>query len=128
MFNVKEFLESDYRTDYVEEKIGNETFLIRRLNGFERLQFIDIKTYAERVLFTIANGLLDGRTKLPIGEKHAKLFVERFDVISETLATRILNLTNAASETEKAEIEHAEKNLHEMSGNGDTVNTADATV
>ena len=128
MFNVKEFLESDYRTDYVEEKIGNETFLIRRLNGFERLQFIDIKTYAERVLFTIANGLLDGRTKLPIGEKHAKLFVERFDVISETLATRILNLTNAASETEKAEIEHAEKNLPEMSGNGDTVNTADATV
>lgn len=128
MFNVKDFLESDYRVDYTEEKIGEETYLIRKLNGLERLEFIDIKTYAERVLFTISHGLLDGKTKLPIGDKHAKLFVERFDVVSETLATRILNLTSAASETEKAEIEYAEKNSQGVSGNGDTANTADATV
>ena len=128
MFNVKEFLESDFRNDYIEEKIGNETFLIRKLNGFERLHLQDIKDSSERIINVLGLCLLDGQTKQPIGEDNAKKFIARYDALSNAVASRIFRITVDAVNAEEAAWGLAEKNSPETSGSADTGNTADATA
>ena len=127
MFTIEGFLNDDFHSDYTEEKIGGETFLVRRMNGLERLAFLDCSTIAERIIYTLAHCLLDGGTKQPIGEKNAKKFIERYDAISEAVATRIIDITTEATRAEKRELGIAEKNLKETSGNIAEGNIAVAT-
>ena len=54
MFNVSEYLDSDYRNDCVKEKIGSETFLIRKLNGYERLRLQDVNESSQRIVKVLA--------------------------------------------------------------------------
>lgn len=128
MFNLNEFLASDYKVDYVEEKIGNETFLIRRLDGFERLAYTDIKKSSDRVIYALGHGLLDGNTKKPIGEAYAKMFITRRDALANELTVRIFKLTTDSVKAEEEEWGIAEKNSVEISTNGSTDSTADATA
>lgn len=127
MFNINDYLASDYHYDTVEEKIGNETFLIRRLNGYERLEFLDCKTLPERIVFTLSHALLDGNSKQPIGKNNAKKFIERYDSLSDEIASRIINLTTEYAKVEKSEWGIAEKNLQGTVTNGYTDNTAAVT-
>lgn len=128
MFNIDEFLASDYRIGYVEEKIGNETFLIRRLDGYERLSYTDIQKSSDRVIYALGHCLLDGKTKKPIGEAYAKMLITRCDALANELTVRIFKLTTDSVKAEEEAWGIAEKNLPGMSGSEDTASTADATV
>lgn len=127
MFTIDSFLNEDFHSDYTEEKIGSETFLIRRMNGFERLHLQDLKESSKRIIYVLGQCLLDGQTKQPIGEENAQKFVARYDALSNAVASRIFRITIDAVNAEESAWGLAEKNLPEMSGNVDTVNTADAT-
>ena len=127
MFNVSKYLEEDCRTDTVEERIGSETFLIRKLNGLERLRLQDVKESSQRIVNVLAQCLLDGKTKQPIGEENAQKFIARYDALSNAVASRIFRLTVDAVNAEETAWGLAEKNSPETSGSPGTAATADAT-
>ena len=124
MFNVSEYLDSDYKNDCVKEKIGSETFLIRKLNGYERLRLQDVRESSQRIVNVLAQCLLDGKTKQPIGEENARKFIARYDALSNAVASRIFRLTVDAVNAEEAAWGLAEKNSPETSGSEDTASTA----
>lgn len=127
MFNVKDYLESDYRSEFYEERIGNETFLLRNLNGLERLKFQDLKTGSEAVLFVLARCVIDSNTKMPIGEENAEAFVTRYDALANAVATRIFKHCQDSLEAERQAQGLAEKNLPGTSGSDTTANIAEGT-
>ena len=127
MFSIDEFLTSDYRVDYVEEKIGNETFLIRRLDGYERLSYTDIQKSSDRVIYALGHCLLDGKTKKPIGEAYAKMFITRCDALANELTVRIFKLTTDSVKAEEEAWGIAEKNLPETNTSGSIEATAAVT-
>ena len=120
MFTVESFLNEDFHADWTEEKIGNETFLIRRMNGHERLRLQDVKDSSERIINVLGQCLLDGQTKQPIGKENAEKFVARYDALSNAVAAKIFQITIDAVNAEEAAWGLAEKNLPVTSGNTDT--------
>lgn len=128
MFNISDFLASDYRFEPVKEKIGKETFLIRRMDGFERLEFSDLKKSADRLVYTLGHCLIDGKTNQPIGEQNARALVTRYDALAGELASRVFKLTTDSVKAEEAEWGIAEKNLPETSSSDSTDSTAAATA
>lgn len=127
MFDLNEFLKSDASVDHVETVIGGKTFLIRRFDGYERLEFTDLAKSSERVVYTIGHCLLDGKTKKPIGLTNARLFVERADALAGELARQIFKLTSESVKAEEEQWGLSEKNLQEISTSDSTGNIADAT-
>ena len=128
MFNISDFLASDFRIEPVKEKVGKETFLIRRMDGLERLEFSDLKKSTERLVYTLGHCLIDGRTGQPVGEQNARTLVTRCDALAGELATRIFKLTTDSVKAEEAEWGIAEKNSPGTDTNGSTASTADATA
>ena len=127
MFTVEDYLNSGGQTDFIEIAVGSETFCIRRLNGLERLRLQDIEKSSERIIYVIGICLLDGNTKMPIGQKNAEKFVARYDALSNEVASQIVKATMDSVHAEETAWGLAEKNLPETSGSADTGNTADAT-
>ena len=128
MFNISDFLAGDYRIEPVEVKVGRETFLIRRMDGLERLEFSDMKKSADRLVYTLGHCLLDGKTGQPVGERNARTLAARCDALAGELATQIFRLTTDSVKAEEAEWGIAEKNSPETGTSGSTGSTADATA
>lgn len=93
MFDIDNYLNApaDDATHVVSR--GNETFVIRRLNGEERLKFNDLEGQYERVVYTLSRALLSGEHKIPIGREKAARFIERYSALSDALFNDIFELT-----------------------------------
>ena len=128
MFNISDFLAGGYRIEPVKTKVGKETFLIRRMDGYERLEFSDLKKSTDRLVYTLGHCLLDGKTEQPVGERNAQTLVTRCDALAGELATQIFKLTTDSVKAEEAEWGIAEKNSPETGTSGSTGSTADATA
>ena len=128
MFNISDFLASDFRIEPVKTKVGKETFLIRRMDGCERLEFSDLKKSTDRLIYTLGHCLIDGKTNQSIGEQNARTLASRCDALAGELATRIFKLTTDSVKAEEAEWGLAEKNLPATDTSDSTDNTADATA
>ncbi|MDO4587881.1 MAG: hypothetical protein Q4C95_11390 [Planctomycetia bacterium] len=125
MFTISKFFQTPYNVDFVETKIGDETFLIRRMNGRERQLFNDTKTLTDRSIYVLANCLIDSETKKGIGERYAEQFIERYDALANILIEEIIELTGRLLEEEVKVWERAEKNSLMMNMN---VSTADIAI
>ncbi len=127
MFNVKEFFQRPYNIDSVEINVGNETFLVRRLNGMERQVFNETQSILERSIYVIANCLIDGITNEKIGRANAELFIERYDALSNQLIEEILDLTSKSLEEEGKIWDKSVKNSKKTSSKSSKGNTVDDT-
>ena len=127
MFTAKEYLDGGYKDEIIEERVSNETFLIRRLDGIQRQEYAELKTAKERILYALANCLLDGTTRKEIGRKAAEDFLRNYDALGNHIANCIFKYTIDCLNTERELWGLAEKNLQEISSSGSTGNTADAT-
>lgn len=93
MFTVSGYLSEDFSEETFELRHGKEIFSARRLDGAERLDFSALKNPKDKILFVLSHCLLDGDSKLPIGSDNALKFLQRYDSLSTTLASEILNIT-----------------------------------
>ena len=102
MFNIDNYLNApaDDSTKIINR--GGEEFVIRRLNGAERLKFNDLSSQYDRVVYTLSRALLSGEKKIPIGRENAIKFVEKYAGLSDALFNDIFELTqeSLAKDTE----------------------------
>lgn len=101
MFSPKTFLAADVSDNTFEVCHGGETFLIRRLNGEERLEFTALKLPRDRVLYSLSHCLLDGVTKEPVGDETALRLLRSYDSLSNQLAVDIVSYTLDCIKTEQ---------------------------
>lgn len=110
MFSVSNYLNSDYSSETTEVTIMTETFLIRRLDGQERLLFSDLSSPSEKIHYLLSHCLLDGETRSPIGDSHAAELIKRYDVLSHILSEKIFEFTKACIDSENMTWGQAVKN------------------
>lgn len=124
MFTPGKFFQKPYHDDTSEVQFGNETFLVRRLNGRERQEFNDLSTVTGRSIYVLSHCLLDGVTKEKIGDANAEIMLERFDALSNRLIEYVLDLTAQTLDEERLIWELAEKNSLKTNTKRSIVNTA----
>lgn len=132
MITLDSVIEFDEQTKTIA--LGDETATIRKLDGVDRLRAPTDSAEA-LTLHVIAEGLLDGKTKKPVGKDFAYKLVRGKYLLANAIFSAIMRFTTEGEEELKQALEAAvaeEKNASlppdesRFSG-GDTASVTDST-